>query len=49
MIGIENYSVQMQEYVSFVFPFLCGKQQTPNSILIKDEEDISGGKPAVGE
>ncbi|XP_030223420.1 zinc finger protein 271 isoform X2 [Gadus morhua] len=22
-------------------------QQTPNSILIKDEEDISGGKPAV--
>ena len=34
--------------VSWVcFPLLCGKLQTPDIILIKDEED-GGGMPAVG-
>ncbi|CAL8240062.1 unnamed protein product [Gadus morhua 'NCC'] len=30
-----------------VFPSLCGKQQTPETISIKIEEDIGGGMPAV--
>ena len=47
-MGIDNYSVQMKEYVLCVFPSLCGKQQTPDTILIKDEEGIGGGMPAVG-
>ena len=45
---IDNLSVQMQEYVLCVFPSSCGKQQTPETILIKDEEDFVGGMPAVG-
>ena len=31
-----------------VFPPLCGKQQTPDTISIKVEEDLGGDKPAVG-
>ena len=46
---MDNFSVQMQEYVLCVFPSLCGKQQTPDTILIKDEEDIVDGIPAVGK
>ena len=38
----------MKEYVLCVFPSFCGKQQTPDTILTKDEEDIGGGMPAVG-
>jgi hypothetical protein len=30
------------------FLSLCGKQQTPDTILIKEEEDIGGGMPALG-
>ncbi|CAL8406972.1 unnamed protein product [Arctogadus glacialis] len=37
----------MKEYVLCVFPSLCGKQQTPDTISIKVEEDIGGGLPAV--
>uniref|UniRef100_A0A8C5FHE2 C2H2-type domain-containing protein n=1 Tax=Gadus morhua TaxID=8049 RepID=A0A8C5FHE2_GADMO len=37
----------MREYVLCVFPSLCGKQQTPDTISIKVEEDIGGGLPAV--
>ena len=37
----------MKDYVLCVFPS-CGKQQTPDTILTKDEEDIGGGMPAVG-
>ena len=48
LVGIGNYSVQMKEYVFCVFPSLCGKQQTPDTISIKVEEDIGGGLPAVG-
>ena len=47
-VGINNYSVQMKEYVLCVFPSLCGKQQTPDTISIKVEEDICGGSPSVG-
>ena len=39
----------MEEYVLCVFPSLCEKQQIPHTILIKDEEDIGGGMPAVGK
>ena len=28
---------------------LCGKQKDPDTILIKDEEDIVDGMPAVGK
>jgi hypothetical protein len=38
----------MKEYVLYVFPSLRGKQQTPDTISIKVEEDIGGGMPAVG-
>ena len=48
LVGIDNYSVQMKEYVLSVFPSLCGKQQTSDTISIKVEEDIGGGMPAVG-
>ena len=48
VVGIDNYSVKMKEYVLCVFPSLCGKQQTPDTISIKVEEDIGGGMPAVG-
>jgi hypothetical protein len=48
LVGIDNYSVQMKEYVLCVFPSLCGKQQTPDTISIKVEEDIGGGLPAAG-
>ena len=48
LAGIDNYSVLMKEYVLCVFPSLCEKQQTPDTILIKDEEVIGGGMPAVG-
>ncbi|CAL8315707.1 unnamed protein product [Arctogadus glacialis] len=37
----------MKEYVLCLFPSLCGKQQTPDTISIKVEEDIGGGMPAV--
>ena len=47
VVGIDNYSVKMKECVLCVFP-LCGKQQTPDTISIKVEEDIGGGMPAVG-
>jgi hypothetical protein len=47
-VEIENYSVQMKEFVLCVFPSLCGKQQTPDAIFVKVEEDIGGGMPAVG-
>ncbi|XP_059911905.1 uncharacterized protein LOC132460955 isoform X2 [Gadus macrocephalus] len=33
----------MKEYVLCVFPSSCGKQQTPDTISIKEEEDIDGG------
>ena len=48
LVGIDSYSVKMKEYVLCVFPSLCGKQQTPDTISIKVEEDIGGGLPAVG-
>ena len=48
LVGIDNDSVKMKEYVFCVFPSLCGKQQTPDTISIKVEEDIGGGMPAVG-
>ena len=48
-MGIKNYSVQMKECLLCVFPSLCGKQQTPDTISIKVEEDIGGGMPAVGQ
>jgi hypothetical protein len=48
LAGIENYSVLMKGYVLCVFPSFCGKQQTPDTISIKDEEDIDGGMPALG-
>ena len=48
VVGIDNYSVKMKEYVLCVFPSLCGKQETPDTISIKVEEDIGGGLPAVG-
>ena len=48
LAGIDNYSVLMREYVLCVFPSLCGKLQTPDTILIKEEEDIGGDMPAVG-
>ena len=51
LVVIDNYSVKMKEYVLCVFcvfPSLCGKQQTPDTISIKVEEDIGGGMPAVG-
>jgi hypothetical protein len=38
----------MKDYVLCVFSSLCGKQQTADTILTKDEEDIGGGMPAVG-
>ena len=44
-----NFSEQMQEYGLFVFPSLCEKQQTLDTILIKDEEDIVAGMLSVGE
>ena len=46
VVGIDIYSVKMKEYVLCVS--LCGKQQTPDTISIKVEEDIGGGMPAVG-
>ena len=46
--GINNYSVKIKEYVLCVFPSLCGKQQIPDTISIKVEEDIGGGMPAGG-
>ena len=48
VVGIDNYSVKMKEYVLCAFPSLCGKQQTPDTISIKVEEDIGGGMPAGG-
>ena len=48
VVGIDNYSVKMKEYVLCVFPSLCGKQQTPDTISIKLEEDIGGGMTTVG-
>jgi hypothetical protein len=48
LLGIDIYSVKMKEYVFCVFPSLCGKQQTSDTISIKVEEDIGGGMPAVG-
>ena len=48
LVGIDNYSVKMKEDVLCVFPSLCGKQQTPDTISIKVEEDIGGGMPAIG-
>ena len=48
VVGIDSYSVKMKEYVLCLFPSLCGKQQTPDTISIKVEEDIGGGLPAVG-
>ena len=42
-----NYSVQMK-HVLCVFPSLYGKQQSPDTISIKVEEDIGGDMPAVG-
>ena len=47
-VGIVNYSVKIKEYVLCVFPSLCGKQETPDTISIKVEEDTGGGMPAVG-
>uniref|UniRef100_A0A8C5FNX7 C2H2-type domain-containing protein n=1 Tax=Gadus morhua TaxID=8049 RepID=A0A8C5FNX7_GADMO len=50
LVVIDNYSVKMKEYVLCVFcvfPSSCGKQQTPETISIKIEEDIGGGMPAV--
>ncbi|CAL8239252.1 unnamed protein product, partial [Gadus morhua 'NCC'] len=47
LLGIDIYSVKMKEYVFCVFPSLCGKQQTSDTISIKVEEDIGGGMPAV--
>ena len=48
VVGIDNYSVKMKEYVLCLFPSLCGKQHTPDTISIKVEEDIGGGLPATG-
>jgi hypothetical protein len=38
----------MKEYFLCLFPSLFGKQQTPDTVLIKDEEDICGGMPTAG-
>ena len=38
----------MKVYVLCVFPSLCGKQQNPDTVLVKEGEDIGGGMPAVG-
>ena len=35
--------------VLLVFPSLCVKQEAPDVIFIKDEEDMGGCRPAVGE
>ena len=48
LVENDDYSVQMEEYVLCVFPCFCGKQQTPDTISIKVQEDIGGGMPAVG-
>ena len=48
VVGIDSYSVKMKEYVLCAFPSLCGKQQTPDTISMKLEEDIGGGMPATG-
>ena len=48
LVENDNYSVQLKEYVSCVFPSSCGKQQTPDTVSIKVEEDIGGGIHAVG-
>ncbi|CAL8389857.1 unnamed protein product [Boreogadus saida] len=39
----------MKEYALSLFPSLCGKQKTPDTISIKVEADIGGGIPAVGQ
>jgi hypothetical protein len=38
----------MKEYVFCAFPSLCGTQQTPDTISIKEEVDIDGGMHAGG-
>ena len=47
IVVLTTILVQIKEFVLCVFP-LCGKQQTPDTISIKVEEDIGGGMPAAG-
>ncbi|CAL8389825.1 unnamed protein product [Boreogadus saida] len=47
LVRVDNCSVQMKGCVLSVFPSLCGKQQTPDTISIKVEEDIGGGMATV--